>query len=306
MNFNLKTYAYIVSALCISFLIATLIISITFMGAIQQQRELSREFRAQNKQLIAENLELLNKKLELEKKINQGLPMDVNSQGAVYVTNNLNTPRRVAYLTFDDGPSASTPRILDILKQHNAKATFFVVGNETQAGKNAYKRIVEEGHALGNHTFSHDYLRLYNSKDIFLEDFDRLQQHLLEITGVEPIIYRLPGSTNSIALQQMHGSRIVQDIKAELSQRGLTSIGWNVDSFDAINNRVTKEDVLNTVLAQAAEKDQIIVLMHDSASKRAAVDALPELLTSLREMGFVFHPITQDTIATAGGIFDTH
>ena len=106
--------------------------------------------------------------------------------------------RKIAYLTFDDGPSINTGKILDILKRYDIKATFFVVGRSDDNSKNLYKRIVKEGHAIGNHTYSHEYKTLYSSEENFLSDFKKLEHHIYDITGIKMDIMRFPGGSNTI------------------------------------------------------------------------------------------------------------
>ena len=101
------------------------------------------------------------------------------------------------YLTFDDGPSSNTSQILDILKKYNYKATFFVIGKEDEESRELYKRIVEEGHTLAMHSYSHKYNALYDSVDSFDEDFSRIQNYLFEVTGQECLFYRFPGGSSN-------------------------------------------------------------------------------------------------------------
>ena len=101
------------------------------------------------------------------------------------------------YLTFDDGPSSNTAQILDILKKHDLKATFFVVGREGEEEKALYRRIVEEGHTLAMHSYSHRYNALYQSREAFEQDFAQIQNYLYEITGQECLFYRFPGGSSN-------------------------------------------------------------------------------------------------------------
>ena len=108
------------------------------------------------------------------------------------------------YLTFDDGPSSNTDQILDILKDYDVKATFFVVGKTDERSVKAYQRIVEEGHTLAMHSYSHKYDEIYESKEAFARDLNSLQEYLYETTGVWPRIYRFPGgSSNTVSKVDM-------------------------------------------------------------------------------------------------------
>ena len=104
------------------------------------------------------------------------------------------------YLTFDDGPSRNTDKILDILKEYDVKATFFVVGKTDEESVRAYQRIVAEGHTLAMHSYSHKYSEIYASKESFEQDLRQLQEYLYQITGVWPRFYRFPGgSSNTVS-----------------------------------------------------------------------------------------------------------
>ena len=98
------------------------------------------------------------------------------------------------YLTFDDGPSIYTDEILDILDRYHVKATFFVVGKDGSEAEAALQRIVEDGHTLGMHSYSHKYKELYESLDSFTEDFARIRDDIYQATGVESVYYRFPGA----------------------------------------------------------------------------------------------------------------
>ncbi len=112
---------------------------------------------------------------------------------------------RKVYLTFDDGPSSNTSRILDILADYNVKATFFVVGKEEEEYQALYKRIVEEGHTLAMHSYSHRYNEIYQSVESYSADLSKLQEFLYDITGVWCRYCRFPGgSSNTVSQVDMH------------------------------------------------------------------------------------------------------
>lgn len=115
---------------------------------------------------------------------------------------------RKVYLTFDDGPSSNTGRILDILAEYDVKATFFVVGKTEEKYQSLYKRIVEEGHTLAMHSFSHKYNEIYQSRESYVEDLSKLQEFLYETTGVWCRYCRFPGgSSNTVSRVDMHEDR---------------------------------------------------------------------------------------------------
>lgn len=203
--------------------------------------------------------------------------------------------KKVVYLTFDDGPSANTEQILDILKQYNIKATFFVIGNAKN--KELYKRIVREGHSIGNHTFSHNYKNIYSSVEAFMEDFEKLNAFLEEITGVQPSIVRFPGGSNNQVSHKYGGEEIMKEIVKTVANEGYQYFDWNVSSLDAEKVTQDKEVIVNAVLEGAKDKTNAIVLMHDSAPKTTTVEALPEIIEGLKKQGFTFKTLDKDSYA---------
>ena len=133
------------------------------------------------------------------------------------------TGGKVCCLTFDDGPSPNTDRILEILDRYGVKATFFVVGRTGEADQERMRRIVAAGHAIGMHSWSHDYKKVYASVEDFLAEFDRLYQWIYEITGVYPSVFRFPGgSINS------YDRGVYQEIIAEMTRRGFVYYDWKI------------------------------------------------------------------------------
>lgn len=196
------------------------------------------------------------------------------------------------YLTFDDGPSAETDRILDILKEYNVKATFFVIGKTDENSVKAYQRIVEEGHTLGMHSYSHQYAQVYASREAFEDDLTSLQDYLFSITGMESTFYRFPGgSSNKVSKIPM--SDLIQCLK----ERNITYFDWNVSSGDASGTQLSSQTIINNVMngINGAHKNYV-VLFHDSAAKKTTVDALPEIIEQLQAMEHTqILPITGDT-----------
>ena len=186
--------------------------------------------------------------------------------------------RRV-YLTFDDGPSDRTEQILDILDQYQVKATFFVVGRTEEKYKELYKRIVEEGHTLGMHSYSHRYSTIYGSPEAFLEDLNRLQQLILEETGQESTVFRFPGgSSNTVSRTD------IQTFIQMLNEEGITYYDWNVSAGDAQSVYSSRDQIVQRVVSNVAVMQDSIVLMHDANDKGATVEALPIIIEKIQEM----------------------
>ena len=197
--------------------------------------------------------------------------------------------RRV-YLTFDDGPSSNTDKILDILNEYGVKATFFVCGNERYAEE--YQRIVEEGHTLGMHSYSHKFREIYQSPEAFKKDMDMLHDYLYEVTGVDSKIVRFPGGSSNTICE----TDVMQELIDNLSQQGMTYFDWNVSSGDAASSYVSAERIARNVLNNVEKYNSVVVLMHDAASKDTTVEALPIIIEKILESeNTVLLPITEDT-----------
>ena len=195
------------------------------------------------------------------------------------------------YLTFDDGPSIYTNDILDILDSYNVKATFFVVGKEGTNAEEALQRIVDEGHTLGMHSYSHKYKELYESMDSFTQDFARIRDSIYQATGVESVCYRFPGgSSNTISEIDMH------DFIDYLDSQGVEYYDWNVSSGDGGSMKLSTDTLLENCTKDIDTRDTSIILLHDSAEKPTTVEALPDIIENiLARPDTVILPITENT-----------
>lgn len=200
--------------------------------------------------------------------------------------------KRKIYLTFDDGPSANTDRILDILKEYDVKATFFVVGKTDEKSKERYQRIVDEGHTLGMHSYSHKYQEIYESKDTFAADISKLQEYLYEVTGVWPRIYRFPGgSSNQVSKVDM--TELIQ----YLSDMGIVYYDWNIASGDAVSKILPSSTIVSNCLDKIDDYEESVILLHDATEKMTTVEALPQIIESILEREDAeLLPITDDTV----------
>ena len=196
------------------------------------------------------------------------------------------------YLTFDDGPSSTTDQILDILKDYDVKATFFVVGKTDERSVKAYQRIVEEGHTLAMHSYSHKYDEIYESKEAFARDLNSLQEYLYETTGVWPRIYRFPGgSSNTVSKVDM------QELIEYLTDIGITYFDWNVASGDAVSRTLPAETIVNNCLSGIEKQKESVILMHDASNKGTTIEALPQIIEAIQEQGDAeLLPITDETV----------
>ena len=194
------------------------------------------------------------------------------------------------YLTFDDGPSSNTDKILDILDQYGVKATFFVVGKDKYPEQ--YKRIVEDGHTLGMHSYSHKYNEIYASLDAYKRDLTQLHDFLYELTGEDCKIVRFPGgSSNTISKVDMW------NLIDYLDEEGMVYFDWNVSSGDAAGERKSANQIAKNVLDNIGKYNNSVILFHDAADKDSTVDALPTIIEEiLASDDTVFLPISEDTV----------
>lgn len=195
------------------------------------------------------------------------------------------------YLTFDDGPSKQTEKVLDILKKKNVKATFFVIGREDEFSKGIYKRIVKEGHTLGMHSYSHIYKELYGSLDGFKKDFYKISDYLFDVTGQRSVFYRFPGgSSNSV------NQFPVQEYTTFLQEQGVSYMDWNVIAANGTTDNVSKEEMVKSVMDGVVRYSTSVVLMYDSADKKMTAESLEAVIDSLQAGGYELLPIAADTV----------
>ena len=196
------------------------------------------------------------------------------------------------YLTFDDGPSDRTDEILRILDEKNVKATFFVTGKSDPEDLARMKKIVDAGHTIGMHSYSHDYSSVYGSVESFLDEFHRNFLQIIEATGVTPTVFRFPGgSING------YDGGFYQEILSEMIRRGFVPYDWNISSEDAASSRITPSEKLAANVARGAQgKVRGFVLFHDSSQKTTTPQAVSLAIDQLRAMGFDFAPITPTTL----------
>lgn len=201
------------------------------------------------------------------------------------------TAAHKVYLTFDDGPSIYTDQILDILDDYDVKATFFVVGKETETAAEAMKEIVARGHTLGMHSYSHKYTEVYASMESFEEDFTKIHDLLYDTTGVESTVYRFPGgSSNTISRIDM------SDFAEYLDTQGVRFFDWNVSSGDGGRVLLSVDELVENVTSHIEQRETAIILMHDSADKPTTVEALPTIIENILALDdTVILPITDDT-----------
>lgn len=264
----------------------------TINGILDDLNQRLDELESGNQRLQTE-LQLLQEEAQTTGQTSQ-IPEDVSVQGgADPVTDAHSGQEQIhkVYLTFDDGPSIYTNDILDILDRYQVKATFFVVGKEGTDAEEALQRIVEDGHTLGMHSYSHKYKELYESMDSFTQDFEQIRDYIYQATGVESVYYRFPGgSSNTVSEIDM------QEFIDYLENRGVEYYDWNVSSGDGGSRKMSTDTLLENCTKDIDTRDTSIVLLHDSAEKPTTVEALPEIIENiLARPDTVLLPITENT-----------
>lgn len=197
-----------------------------------------------------------------------------------------NTSKKACYLTFDDGPSHNTEKILDILKEHDAKATFFMIGEEMREDKRPLiERMIEEGHAIGLHSNVHDFDKLYVNVDACVRDFDAQYKTLKEEYGVDTRIVRFPGGS---ACTYMNGQR--RQFVAAMREKEYRCFDWNVSGEDSYGNP-TVWSIQKNVFDTFFDYENPIVLLHDANNADVTVDALPDILERIKAEGYSFETL---------------
>lgn len=202
-----------------------------------------------------------------------------------------NPKQKVAYLTFDDGPSSMTPQLLSTLDNCRVKATFFVVGLQAETFPGALKQIAQQGHTIGVHSWTHQYPYIYKNTQNFLQDFNQLKDYIYKQTGTMPNICRFPGGTNNTVFRHYNSGAIMSDIVGLVHGMGFEYYDWNVSSGEASAVPPSKDMIVKRVVSQCKNKNTAVILFHDTEN-RGYVTAVPEIVAQLRSMGFDFETLS--------------
>ena len=247
-----------------------------------------------------ENLNLSNQKLIIEndkKKLNQdnaqiGLEIDelgkeIKDLEKKYKDKQPLEKHKTVYFTFDDGPSSRTEEILDILDKYHVKATFFVT-NQNDQYNYLIKRMYDEGHTIGLHTYSHNYKEIYASEDAYFNDLKAIQDKVYNITGMRPVIIRFPGGSSNTVSRFNPG--IMTKLIKLVQDRGFYYQDWNVDSGDAAGYNGDQQ--MNMITTYSLKHDVINLLMHDSMYKYETVNSLESKIKYYIDNGYSIEALT--------------
>lgn len=203
--------------------------------------------------------------------------------------------QKIAYLTFDDGPSLNTIDILDILDRYHIKATFFVKGNEEPYAKECYQEMISRGHAIALHSYTHDYSIVYRSTESFFQDLNRLETMLQKEFGIKSRIVRLPGGSNNRLRHQAATKPIINGILQQLNEKGYIYFDWTIDSTDGISPSISEQQIISSVQKGTKDQKHVNILLHDINSMKNTVKALPDIIEFLKKEGYTFDTIDETT-----------
>lgn len=202
------------------------------------------------------------------------------------MNNIYNTKTKVAYLTFDDGPSTVvTPLILDLLKEQNITATFFVLGSNVNKNPDIVKRAYLEGHYIANHGYSHNYSKIYDKAENVLSEYNKTEKAIRKAIGNNEYsshLFRFPGGYTGGKYE-----KVKKEAGKLLNKNKISYIDWNVLTGDAAGAN-TKEKIMKNLEKYTKDKGNIVVLMHDASSKILTYETLNEVINYLRNQGYTF------------------
>lgn len=207
--------------------------------------------------------------------------------------------KKIAYFTFDDGPSENTLDVLDELDKYNAKATFFVTGANPEY-YDLMKEIVDRGHTIALHTYTHDYGKIYSSVDAYFDDLQKISDLVEQETGVVADCIRFPGgSSNTVSEDYSDG--IMTTLTQEVQDRGYQYFDWNADSTDASGINIPAATIASNAESYIG-MDEVNILFHDANGKETTVEALPEILKAYADAGYIFRGVSVDSFAPHHGV----
>lgn len=206
-----------------------------------------------------------------------------------------NDGKKIVFLTFDDGTSkTNTPKVLDILKKEDVKATFFLTGQNIENGGDEAKELVKqefnEGHAIANHSYSHDVRKLYPGRTLDIEafkaDFEKNDKLLKDILGkyFSTRVIRCPGGYMSW--------KGMEPLDKHLEENNMVSIDWTSLNADAEGKRKNAKELTDYAIKTSEGKEMVVLLMHDTYGKEETVKALPSIIKYFKDNGYEFRTLS--------------
>ena len=186
---------------------------------------------------------------------------------------------KCVYLTFDDGPSDRvTPKILDVLKEENVNATFFIIGQQAQTRKYLLQREIDEGHTVAVHSYTHEYGEIYSSPESLIKDIDKCNEVIKSVTGKYSDLYRFPGGSYGLS------EKLISAVK----EHGMKPIDWNASFSDAEIYNATPAQIFDAAITSADCCEKVVILAHDSTNKSATALALKDIIRHFKNQGYTF------------------
>lgn len=207
-----------------------------------------------------------------------------------------NSDQKIAYLTFDDGPSINTMKLLDVLDEYDVKATFFVIYHKNMEKR--YKAIVERGHTIALHSYTHSYAKIYKTEKGYYQDLNKIHDYVEKVTGVDSHIIRFPGGSSN-TVSRKYNKTIMATLKQSVTDNGYIFHDWNIDSTDASGINRDPDLLVEKVTAGLKKKKPVVnILMHDTGkSKTTTVEALPRIIEAVKAQGYQIEPLTEESEA---------
>ena len=275
-----KTKILIISFMAILFIVIFSLFVI--MLAKKYNNEKIKEYYLSLKNNINISNQVLNNDESLK---NSKLP--IYSEIAKEKLNNIYYDnKKIAYLTFDDGPSKSvTPLILDLLKENKIKATFFVLGIRVEQNGEIVKRAYEEGHYIANHGYSHQYSKIYKDASSVIKEYEKTEKCIKKAIGNEEynsFLFRFPGGFTGGKY-----SKVKEKTAKLLEEKNIAYIDWNALTEDAVGTP-TKESIIKKLKSTVKNKGSVVILMHDASDKILTYETLQDIINYLKEEGYTF------------------
>lgn len=204
---------------------------------------------------------------------------------------------KYVFLTFDDGPSNSTEKILNTLKEKDVHATFFVLGSSIEKDSKRQEYLKEElksGNAIANHSYSHDFKKLYPGNklniDSFMNELNKTNDIMKSILGEEfdCKVLRMPGGYGT---RKYYKDPSLKEFDNILQENGIINVDWNALDGDAEGKPYSTEEMLNYVKKTSKGKNHVVILMHDAAGKEKTVEILPQIIDYYKNEGYEFKVI---------------
>ena len=220
--------------------------------------------------------------IEAEAEVTVKNTLDISEQ-----KNGLAWGEKEVYLTFDDAPGDKvTEEILKVLKSHDIKGTFFIVGNRIKGREKILKQIVTEGHSIGLHSYSHKLKMIYSSKKVFIDEMQKTSDEIYDNVGIRTYLIRFPGGSKPF---------MNKEFLDELHSYKFKIYDWNVAISDGINAKFSPERFYKEAINTRQFKSPLIILMHCSGENENTVQALPQIIEHYKSLGYNFKALTIDS-----------